>query len=82
MFCRVNSVAMEGLSSYMVNVEVDVGKGLPVFDMGGYLAGEVKEAKERVRVALKNSGYELRPQRITINISPADVRKDGTGFDL
>lgn len=75
-------MAMEGLSSYMVNVEVDVGKGLPVFDMGGYLAGEVKEAKERVRVALKNSGYELRPQRITINISPADVRKDGTGFDL
>ena len=58
------------------------GERLPVFDMGGYLSTEVKEAKERVRIALRNSGYEQKPRRITVNISPADIHKYGTGFDL
>lgn len=82
MFCKVFSTTILGLSAHIVTVETDVGRGLPMFDMGGYLSGEVKEAKERVRVALRNSGYELKPQRVTVNISPADLRKDGTGFDL
>lgn len=82
MFCEVFSTMIQGITAHIVSVETDVGRGLPVFDMGGYLSGEVKEAKERVRVALRNSGYEWKPQRITINISPADLRKDGTGFDL
>lgn len=82
MFCKVLSVTFLGISAQIVSVETDVGRGIPVFDMGGYLAGEVKEARERVKVAVRNSGYELKPQRITVNISPADFRKDGTGFDL
>lgn len=71
-----------GIYAYMVQTEVDVSTGLPGFEMVGYLAGEVKEAKERVRVALKNVGIEIPPMRITVNLSPADKRKDGTGFDL
>lgn len=66
----------------IVRVEVDAGNGIPSFDMSGFLSNEVKEARERVRVAIRNSGYELPPQRIAVNISPADIRKCGTGFDL
>jgi magnesium chelatase family protein len=82
MYSKVFSSTVFGLSSYIVSVETDVGMGLPVFEMSGYLASEIKEAKERVRVAIKNAGIELKPQRIVVNISPADIRKDGTGFDL
>ncbi len=82
MFRRVKSAMIYGLNAQVVDVEVDVGNGLPAFEMGGYLAGEVKEAKDRIRVAIRNCGYELKPQRIVVNISPADIRKEGTGFDL
>ena len=82
MFSKVYSTTITGITAYVVTVEVDVGRGLPVFDMGGYLSTEVKEAKERVRIALRNSGYEQKPRRITVNISPADIHKYGTGFDL
>ena len=70
------------LSAFTVRVETDVGSGLPCFEMSGYLTNEVKEAKERVKVAIKNSGFDLCPQRIVINYSPADLRKHGTGLDL
>lgn len=66
----------------MVKVEVDLSYGMPVFDMGGALSAEVKEARERVRVAIKNTGIIMKPMRIAVNISPADVKKQGTGFDL
>ncbi len=82
MYCVVDSMTVRGIDAVMIRVEVDVGNGLPSFDMVGYLASEVKEARERVRVALKNSGYILPPRRITVNLSPADIRKGGTGFDL
>lgn len=82
MYSKVFSVTIFGMSAYVVNVEVDVGMGLPSFDMSGELSVEVKESKERIRAAIKNSGIELKPQKILINISPADIRKDGTGFDL
>jgi magnesium chelatase family protein len=82
MYSVVFSVALTGLNPVIVNVETDAGDGLPYFDMSGYLAVQVREAKERVRAAIKNSGFDLRPQRILVNISPADVRKAGTGFDL
>ncbi|MDO5403284.1 MAG: YifB family Mg chelatase-like AAA ATPase [Eubacteriales bacterium] len=82
MYSNVLSASVCGLEATLVNVEADVGSGLPVFEMSGFLGIEVREAKERVRVAIKNSGIELKPQRIVINISPADIRKDGTGFDL
>ena len=82
MFSSITSAALCGIDACIVNVETDVGCGLPTFDMSGYLGAEVKEAKERVRIAIKNSGIELAPQRVVINISPADIRKEGTGFDL
>lgn len=82
MYSNAVSASISGLEATLVNVEADVGLGLPVFEMSGYLGTEVKEAKERVRVAIKNAGIELKPQRIVINISPANIRKDGTGFDL
>lgn len=82
MFCTVNSSAIKGIDSYLVKVEADVTDGMPMFDMVGFLASEVKEAKERVRTALKNSGFMLQPKRITVNLSPAHMKKEGTGFDL
>ena len=82
MYSEVFSVTMAGLEAVIVNVETDAGDGLPYFEMSGYLASQVRESKDRVRVAIKNSGIEFRPERIVVNISPADVRKAGTGFDL
>lgn len=82
MFSSITSAALCGIDARIVSVETDVGCGLPTFDMSGYLGMEVKEAKERVRIAIKNTGVELPPQRIVVNISPADIRKEGTGFDL
>ena len=82
MFSKAYSAAIYGIDGMIVVVEADVSDGLPVFDMVGYLGSEVKEARERVRVALKNSGYRLPAKRITVNLSPADIRKEGTAFDL
>lgn len=82
MYSNVCTGALQGIYAYLVHTEVDVAGGLPGIEMVGCPAGEVREAKERVRVALKNAGIELPPMRITVNLSPADVRKDGTGFDL
>lgn len=82
MFCRVLSAVVLGLQVHSVQVEVDVSDGLPGFIMVGYLSSQVREAQDRVRTALKNSGLALPPKRITVNLSPADIRKDGTGFDL
>lgn len=82
MFSKAYSAAIHGIDGFVVSVEADVSDGLPIFDMVGYLGSEVKEARERVRIALKNSGYLLPAKRITVNLSPADVRKEGTAFDL
>lgn len=82
MFGSVCSGTLFGMSVYPVQVEADVSEGMPVFELVGYLAGEVKEARERVRTALRNSGYRLPAKRITVNLSPADKRKKGTSFDL
>lgn len=82
MFSKAYSAAIHGIDALIVSVEADVSDGLPIFDMVGYLGSEVKEARERVRIALKNSGYMLPVKRITVNLSPADVRKEGTAFDL
>lgn len=76
------TAAIFGIDGRLINVETDISTGLPGMEIIGMLSGEVKEAKERVRVALKNSGITFPPSRITINLSPADVRKEGTGFDL
>lgn len=82
MYSIVTTAIICGLESVRVNVEADVSDGLPVFEMVGFLSSEVREAKERVRTALKNCGYRLPAKRITINLSPANLKKSGSGFDL
>ncbi|MGP8051440.1 MAG: YifB family Mg chelatase-like AAA ATPase [Desulfobaccales bacterium] len=82
MLARVKSGALQGVDAYLVEVEVDLAPGLPAFITVGLPEAAVKESKDRVRAAVKNSGYKYPGNRITINLAPADVRKDGTGFDL
>lgn len=82
MYSTIFSGALHGVSAYLVSVEVDIAKGLPAFFMVGSLSTEVRESRERVTVALKNVGLRLPPCRITVNLSPADRKKDGTAFDL
>ncbi len=82
MYNRVLSCAVCGIEGMLINVEADISDGLPAFNMVGFLSSEVREANERVRTALRNAGFYLPPKRITINLSPADVRKEGSAFDL
>ena len=82
MYSRVLSGTLHGVEGRLITVEADVSEGLPMFNMVGFLASEVREASDRVRTALKNSGYQIPPKRITVNLSPADVRKEGAIFDL
>lgn len=82
MFCKVNAGGINGIVSFPAKVEVDVSHAMPGFDLVGLLNSEVKESRERVRVALRNSGFQLPPLRITVNISPADIRKEGSAYDL
>lgn len=81
-FSTILSAAIEGLRVEFVQVEADVSNGLPVFHMVGYLSSEVKEAGERVRTAIRNSGFDYPPKRTVINLSPATLRKRGASFDL
>ncbi len=81
-FSKVYSGGLCGIDGYVVQVEADVSDGLPGFYMVGSLASEVKEAEERVRTAMRNSGYHLSTKKITVNLSPANVRKEGTACDL
>ena len=74
--------SVDGISAVPVRVEADVQTGLPTFDMVGYLASMVKEARERVRVAMYNAGFPLPPKKVTVNLSPADLKKAGTSYDL
>jgi magnesium chelatase family protein len=78
----IRSAAVLGIEAFGVTVEVDAAAGLPGWTMVGLPSGSVKEARERVGAALVNAGFVLPPRRWTVNLSPADVRKDGTAFDL
>ncbi|MBE5928907.1 MAG: ATP-binding protein [Lachnospiraceae bacterium] len=82
MFCKSYCAVLIGVKAQIVQVEADVSDGLPIFHMVGYLGSEVKEASDRVRSAIKNTGYRFLPKRITVNFAPADIRKAGTAFDL
>ncbi len=82
MLAKVLSGAILGIDAYIVEVEVDIAQGLPVFATVGLPDGAVKESKERVKSAIKNSGYDFPPKRITVNLAPADIKKEGAGFDL
>lgn len=82
MLAKVLSATLAGVDARMVEVEVDLAQGLPSFATVGLAEGAVREAKDRVRAAIKNSGYEFPLRRITVNLAPAAVRKEGTGYDL
>ena len=82
MVCKIKCAAITGIDTQPVIVETDICNGLPSFDMVGLLASNIKESRERVRTAIKNSGFMIPPKRITINFSPANIRKTGTYFDL
>ena len=81
-YCYIRSAAIWGIEPYLVEIEADISSGMPYFNMVGLLASEVREARERVRSALHNSGEGFPTGRVTVNLSPADRRKEGTAFDL
>ncbi|MCK4585319.1 ATP-binding protein, partial [candidate division WOR-3 bacterium] len=82
MISRVRSSAVLGIDAYIVDVETDVSRGIPSFSIVGLPKGAVKESRERVETVVKNMGYSFPPRRITINLAPADVQKEGSAFDL
>lgn len=82
MYSYVRSGTIVGMDCHIVTIETDASPGLPSFEMVGMLNSEVREAKERVKVSLKNNGYSIPPLKITLNLSPANIRKSGTKFDL
>lgn len=82
LFASVLSAAISGMEVCPVQVEADVSSGLPCFTMVGFPSTQVKEAQDRVRTALKNNGISLPPKKVTVNLAPSDLRKEGAGFDL
>ena len=82
MLAKVLSSAVLGVDSYMVEVEVDLALGLPSFSTVGLPDAAVKESRDRVKAAIKNSGFDFPPRRITVNLAPADIKKEGAAFDL
>ena len=82
MFKKVAAATILGVEAHGVSVEADVSDGLPSFSIVGYVTAQVREAADRVRTAVKNTGFSLPPKRITINLAPADIRKEGPRFDL
>src|SRR5262252_42753 len=82
MLARVRSGALIGIDAVIVDVEVDMALGLPYFNVVGLPEGAVKESKVRVISALRNSGFDLPQKRITVNLAPADFRKEGAAFEL
>jgi len=82
LLARVLSSAVIGIDAYLVEVEVDIAQGLPTFTTVGLPEAAVKESRERVKSAISNSGYTFPADRITVNLAPANIKKEGTGFDL
>src|SRR5438105_9543651 len=82
MLATLRTASIFGIDACAVQVEVDVSFGLPMFAMVGLPDASVRESRDRVRSAIRNSGFEFPPHRITVNLAPADVRKAGASFDL
>ncbi len=82
MLSIIKSMSLKGLEGYIIDVQVDVSSGLPEWEIVGLPDASIKESKERVRTAIKNSGYELFSRRVLINLAPADIRKEGSYLDL
>ena len=82
MLAKVNSAALYGIDALRVEVEIDLASGLPQLATVGLPEGAVKERKDRIRAAVKNCGYTFPAKRITINLAPADIKKEGSAYDL
>ncbi|HCN05972.1 MAG TPA: magnesium chelatase [Bacteroidetes bacterium] len=82
MYARTNTAAINGITAYHVEIESHIENGLPSFQIVGLPDGAIRESRERVMAALKNSRYPIQPKRIVVNLAPADVRKEGSAFDL
>ena len=82
MLSIIKSFGLTGINGYLVNVEVDLNQGLPNYDLVGLVGTSTKESKERVRSAIKNSGFKYPILKITINLAPADTKKEGPLYDL
>src|SRR5918992_1151517 len=82
MLACMRTAAVFGIEASTVQVEVDVSYGLPGFTMVGLPDASVRESRDRVRSAIRNSGFEFPPHRVTVNLAPADIRKAGSSFDL
>jgi len=79
---QIFSFSPFGYEGALVTVEVDIRRGIPAVDIVGLADGAVKESRERMRAAVQNSGFEFPPERVLVSLSPADMRKEGAGFDL
>lgn len=82
MISKMHSCAVQGIDAIVLDVEVDISLGLPVFNMVGLAETAVRESKERVRSAIQNAGYTFPMDRVVVNLAPADIKKEGTGLDL
>ena len=82
MAARVISMGLYGMDAFVIEVECDIGRSLPSFDLVGLPDAAVKESRERVRASLKNCGFDYPTGRITVNLAPADIRKEGPLYDL
>src|SRR5574341_874395 len=82
MLAKVLSSAVLGIDAYLVDVEVDIAFGLPSFSTVGLPDVAVKESRDRVKAAIKNAGFDFPARRITVNLAPADIKKEGAAFDL
>lgn len=82
MLAKVLSVALVGIDAHLIDVEVDIAGGLPQFSVVGLPDATVKESRDRVRSALKNTGFHFPAKKITVNLAPAGIKKEGSGLDL
>ena len=82
MLAKIMSAALVGLDAYLIDVEVDIAGGLPQFSVVGLPDATVRESRDRVRSALKNTGFHFPSKRITVNLAPAGVKKEGSALDL
>ena len=82
MYSKINTCVLQGLNGYIIEVETDLSRGLPVFNIVGLPDTSIKESKERVRTAIKNSGFQFPLNRITVNLAPANLKKEGSQLDL
>jgi len=82
MLAKTISCSVLGIEGWLIQVEVDVAAGLPMFSTVGLPDSTVRESKDRVKAAIKNCGYPFPAKKITVNLAPADIRKEGAGFDL